>query len=160
MAKTQNITKTDRQHIVTQKLSEIVDEENSRMLEKKAAVIEELQNGAYKEYMAACTAVEAYSSKIRQNFEEKTMPSGVSKQDRPSYTYTNNHECNVAKAKAIFEDEITAETLHISHYHRDILPAVLKWRGHENERIKNASVAAMNILVDGDLKEIEAFLDL
>lgn len=158
MSKKTSITKTDRQHIVSQKMGEIVSQENDRLEVVKTMYFDAVEDKVSKEYEAAVKAVEVYKSKLTKAFENTKLPKQLYRTETPGYHY--KPESKVVTAREIYENQVTFKRLHTTGYHRDILSSVLEWRGNESKRIRDASKAAMSILVDGDLEEIEAFLEL
>ena len=158
MSKKTSITKTDRQHIVSQKMGEIVSQENDRLEVVKTMYFDAIEDKVSKEYEAAVKAVEVYKSKLNKAFENTKLPKQLYRTESPAHYY--KPKSKVVRAREIYDNQVTFKRLHTTGYHRDILSSVLEWRGNESKRIRDASKAAMSILVDGDLAEIEAFLEL
>lgn len=150
----QNITKADRQHIVSQKLSEVVADENERLRLLKVAIMDKMAGKAGKAQKKAISAVMAYEQTIHKMIGKVSLPEDLFlREDHQSVS-------QVMDPAIIVSNCIDYENLYPRYHDKEILSQVLQWRNHENKRIRTVCKAGMEILVGADAAKMETFLNL
>tara|TARA_Y100000034_G_scaffold106572_1_gene135390 strand:- start:240 stop:698 length:459 start_codon:yes stop_codon:yes gene_type:complete len=150
----QNITKADRQHIVSQKLSEVVSDENERLRLQKIAIMDKMAGKADKAQKKAISAVMAYEQRIHKMIAKVSLPESLFlREDHQTVS-------KVMDPASIIGNNIDYKSLYPRYHGKEILQQVLRWRTHENKRIRTVCKAGMEILVGADTAKMEAFLNL